>query len=73
MPLKDGRQVLSELRANREFDDTPVIVLTTSGAKSDERFVSCFRNTYFFTKPIGHLHYVDLVKSIALNHLQFAR
>ncbi|HTL71283.1 MAG TPA: MEDS domain-containing protein [Candidatus Eisenbacteria bacterium] len=72
MPLKDGRQVLGELRSDQRFDRTPVVVLTTSSLKSDERFVDCFRNAYFFTKPVGYRQYSSLVTSIVTRHLQIA-
>lgn len=61
MPLKDGFEVLSEIKTHPLFRNIPVIVLTASGNKSDE--LRCFELgcNFFFTKPNSMQEYDALV------------
>jgi CheY-like chemotaxis protein len=73
MPLKDGRQALGEIRSDRHYDETPLVIFTTSSAKSDERFTDCFRNAFFYTKPTNVANFENLLHSIVLRHLSLSR
>src|ERR1051325_8695809 len=52
LPRKDGREVLSEVKADAELRSIPVVVLTTSEAEEDIlRSYSLYANAYV-TKPV---------------------
>ena len=65
MPRKDGRRVLSEVRADADMRDLPIVVFTTSQAPHD--VVSSYRlgaNCYV-SKPGSLQDFVAAVKGIA--------
>ena len=51
MPLKDGFQVLEEMKRNRDLSKIPVVVLTSSKNSGDE--IRCLELgcNFFFNKP----------------------
>ena len=64
MPRKDGREALSELKADPRLRSIPIVVLTTSTARDDIGF--CYRmgvNSYI-TKPVTFRGLVDLLNTI---------
>jgi len=64
MPRKDGREALSELKADRRLRSIPIVVLTTSIARDDVSF--CYRmgvNSYV-TKPAPFRGLVDLLATV---------
>ena len=73
LPRKDGRQVLAELKADRNLAKIPVIIFTTSQASSD--ITRCYQlgaNCYL-RKPGNLADFVAIVKSMADFWLGFAR
>ncbi len=52
MPRKDGREALSEIRADSNFRRIPVIVLTTSAAEEDILRTYDLGASSFITKPV---------------------
>ena len=65
MPRKDGREALSELKADPRLRSMPIVVLTTSTARDDIGF--CYRmgvNSYI-TKPATFRGLVELVKTLS--------
>lgn len=52
LPRKDGREVLAELKSDRELKRIPVVVLTTS--KADEDVLKSYDNhaNCYVTKPV---------------------
>lgn len=64
MPLKNGFQVLAELRENPQFKSIPVFVLTASSSKADE--IRCLELgcSYFLRKPSSLKEYGQLVDFI---------
>jgi CheY-like chemotaxis protein len=64
LPGTDGREVLSEIKADRRLKDIPVIVLTTS---SDERDIqACYAagaNSYI-QKPVDLRGFVDAIRHL---------
>jgi two-component system response regulator len=72
LPRKDGRQVLAELKADRNLAKIPVIIFTTSQASSD--ITRCYQlgaNCYL-RKPGNLADFVAIVKSMADFWLGFA-
>ncbi|MBN2537069.1 response regulator [candidate division WOR-3 bacterium] len=64
LPRKDGRTVLSEMKADEELRKIPVVVLTTSSAEEDVvRSYGLGANCYV-TKPLGLEEFSKIVKAI---------
>lgn len=51
MPVLTGRECLIEIRKMREFQETPVMIYTTSSVKEDKEEVMKLGATSFITKP----------------------
>ena len=65
MPRKDGREALSELKADPRLRSIPIVVFTTSTARDDIGF--CYRmgvNSYI-TKPATFRGLVDLMATLS--------
>ena len=65
MPKKDGREALSEIKADTELRQIPVIVFTTSKAEED-----IFRSydlgvNSFITKPVSFTSFAEVMKTLA--------
>jgi chemotaxis family two-component system response regulator Rcp1 len=64
LPRKDGREVLEELKSDRELQAIPVVVLTTSQAEQDIiRSYQLHANCYI-TKPVNFERFLEIVQSI---------
>ncbi|MDX8028599.1 response regulator [Lentzea sp. BCCO 10_0856] len=64
LPRKDGREVLSEVKADAELRSIPVVVLTTSEAEEDVlRSYSLYANAYV-TKPVDFDRFIEVVRQI---------
>jgi two-component system response regulator len=64
LPVKDGREVLAELKSDKSLRRIPVIVLTTSIREQD--IVSSYdlgANCYI-VKPVDFTEFCDVVKAI---------
>ena len=64
LPLKDGREVLSEVRADPALRDIPVIILTTSSAPADVALAYDRGANAFVRKPLGMDRLVEAATSI---------
>ncbi len=53
LPRKDGREVLAEVKTDRELCAIPVIVLTTSSAPPDVAFAYEHHANSYVRKPLG--------------------
>lgn len=64
LPKKDGREVLMEIKKDKELRRIPVVVLTTSGAEEDIiKIYDCHANCYI-TKPVDFDQFINVIKSI---------
>ena len=64
LPKKDGREVLSEIKADPDLRRIPVVVLTSSEAEADIlRSYELHANCYL-TKPVDVEHFFAVIKSI---------
>lgn len=61
MPLKDGFEVLSEIKVHPEFKNIPVVILTASSDKMDKIRCSELGCDFFYTKPTKMSEYKELV------------
>ena len=66
MPLVDGVEVLTAVRANKETVKLPVIMLTTTDDPREiERCYALGCNVYI-TKPVGYNDFAEAVKRLGL-------
>jgi two-component system, chemotaxis family, response regulator Rcp1 len=64
LPKKDGREVLSEIKADADLKAIPVVILTTSKAEEDVlRSYDLHANCYV-TKPVDLDKFITVVQSI---------
>ena len=64
LPKKDGREVLSEIKADADLKAIPVVILTTSKAEEDVlRSYDLHANCYV-TKPVDLDKFIVVVQSI---------
>lgn len=64
MPLKDGREVLAELKGDPDLCTIPVVVLTSSNAEKDVVGTYDLGANCYITKPIDLDQFADVVKAI---------
>ncbi|MCP3872132.1 MAG: response regulator [Desulfobacteraceae bacterium] len=64
MPKKDGREVLSEIKADTNLKTIPVVVLTTSSAEEDILKSYNLHANCYITKPVDFDQFITVVKSI---------
>jgi CheY-like chemotaxis protein len=64
LPGKDGREVLSEIKADPEFRMIPVVVLTTSQAEEDILRAYHLQANCYITKPVDLDRFAEIVRSI---------
>ncbi|MCD4737132.1 MAG: response regulator [Bacteroidales bacterium] len=64
MPKKDGREVLSEIKADPKLKSIPVVVLTTSSAEEDILKSYDLHANCYITKPVDLDQFIEVVKSI---------
>ncbi len=64
LPKKDGREVLSEIKADQELADIPVVVLTTSQAEEDIVRAYRLHANCYITKPVDFRQFLRVVEAI---------
>lgn len=64
MPKVDGRTILKRLKTDPDTRAIPVVILTTSKAKTDEISVIELGASGFFTKPSSFLELVEITSCI---------
>jgi len=64
LPGKDGREVLSEIKADERFRHIPVVVMTMSQAEEDILKSYSLQANCYVTKPIDLEQIVKVVESI---------
>ncbi|MBN2465195.1 response regulator [candidate division WOR-3 bacterium] len=64
LPRKDGREVLAEVKADPEFHNIPVVVLTSSNAESDIAKSYSLKANCYVIKPVDLNQFMAVVKSI---------
>lgn len=64
MPIMDGLKLVSLLRADPNHRDTPIVIITTEGAREDrDRALALGANEYI-TKPIQAAAIVDVTRRL---------
>jgi CheY-like chemotaxis protein len=64
MPKKDGREVLTEIKADEDLKRIPVLVFTVSSAEKDILAAYNLQASAFITKPIDLDEFITVVKSL---------
>jgi two-component system, chemotaxis family, response regulator Rcp1 len=64
LPKKDGRQVLSEIKADEELRRIPVVVLTTSEAEQDILTTYNLHANCYISKPVDLDQFIRVVQAI---------
>jgi len=64
MPGKDGRDVLAEIKADRDLKRIPVVILTTSRSEEDILRSYDLNANCYITKPLELDKFIEIVKSI---------
>jgi two-component system chemotaxis response regulator CheY len=64
MPIMDGLKLVSLMRNDANYKDTPIVVITTEGAQEDrERALALGANDYI-TKPIQANRILDIARDL---------
>ena len=66
MPVMSGKELLLIIRSIPFFDDTPIILFSTSNAESDYAFAKKYK-AGFITKPIGYAQ-MEVIAEEFLSH-----
>lgn len=64
MPIKNGREALQEIKADRNLRSIPVIILTTSEAEEEIFRAYDLGASSFITKPVLFESMIEVVKSL---------
>jgi two-component system, chemotaxis family, response regulator Rcp1 len=64
LPRKDGREVLSEIKAEPALKSIPVVVLTTSTAEQDVLQSYQLQANCYISKPVDLEQFIKVVRSI---------
>lgn len=73
MPKKDGREALSEIKADPRLRHIPVVVLTTSQAEEDIYRSYSLGGNSFISKPVTFQPLVDLLKTVGTYWFQIVQ
>ena len=64
LPKKDGREVLMEIKQEKDLKRIPVVILTTSTAEKDIIKTYDLHANCYITKPVDFDQFTNVVKSI---------
>jgi len=64
LPVKDGREVLAQIKADPDLRSIPVVILTTSKAEEDILKTYDLHANCYVTKPVNLDQFVKVVKSL---------
>jgi CheY-like chemotaxis protein len=64
LPVKDGREVLAEIKDDPDLKRIPVVILTTSKAEEDILKTYNLHANCYVTKPVDLEQFVKVVKSL---------
>ncbi len=65
MPRKDGREVLAEIKSDKDLRRIPVVVLTTSSDEEDVRHAYDLGANSYITKPVTSAKLHDVLSCLA--------
>jgi len=66
MPLKDGQEVLAEIRADADLKTLPVVMLTSSAADADRHQAYHQHCNSYLVKPVDFEKFSQMIKDLNL-------
>jgi two-component system chemotaxis response regulator CheY len=66
MPILDGLKLVKRLRADENYKDVPIVIITTEGAAEDRQRALALGANAYITKPIQAQQVITLVREILL-------
>jgi CheY-like chemotaxis protein len=69
LPRKDGREVLAEIKVDKQLAIIPVVVLTTSTSEQDVLRAQKLKADSYITKPVEFMRFLDVVREVESFHL----
>lgn len=73
LPLKNGHEVLAEIKADPELKRIPVIIITSSSGEEDMRRAYNNNANCYLTKPLDLHDFVNVIRSIEAFWLNFVK
>ena len=73
LPRIDGLEVLKEIRASKELNQTPVVILTSSQAESDRARAYDFHANSYLVKPLDFAKFTQLMDDLGFYWLAWNR
>ena len=64
LPLKDGREVLADIKADQNLKIIPIVILTTSKAEQDIIKTYNLHANCYVTKPVDLEQFINVVRAI---------
>jgi chemotaxis family two-component system response regulator Rcp1 len=64
LPVKDGREVLAQIKDDPDLKRIPVVILTTSKAEEDILRTYNLHANCYVTKPVDLEQFINVVKSL---------
>ena len=64
MPILDGLKLVKRLRADDNYKDVPIVIITTEGAAEDRQRALALGANAYITKPIVAQQVISLVREI---------
>ncbi|NVB42172.1 response regulator [Pseudenhygromyxa sp. WMMC2535] len=64
MPILDGLKLVKRLRADENYKDVPIVIITTEGAAEDRQRALTLGANAYITKPIQAQQVISLVREI---------
>ena len=64
MPILDGLKLVKRLRADVNYRDVPIVIITTEGAEEDRQRALALGANAYITKPIQAPQVLGLVREI---------
>jgi CheY-like chemotaxis protein len=65
LPRRDGREILAEIKTDKDLLDIPVVVFTTSQADEDVRRSYQLHANAYISKPVDFDHFVAVIRQVA--------
>jgi two-component system chemotaxis response regulator CheY len=65
MPVMDGYEVIEHIRNDRNYDSTPILVLTTESDKEKKERARGLGATGFIVKPFNPASLVDVIRKVS--------
>jgi len=66
MPILDGLKLVKRLRADDNYKDVPIVIITTEGAAEDRQRALALGANAYITKPIQAQQVITLVREILM-------